>query len=100
MRRTVDVMSADDHAPPARSTSRAWLLYTLLRMLVFVGTAGLFAIVGMNGFPLLLLALLVSSIVSLFVLRPQRAALIAAQAARTERRAAEREAMRARLDDS
>lgn len=100
MRRTVDVMSADDHGPPARSTGRAWLLYTMLRMLVFVGTAGFFALFGLNGFPLLLLALLVSSIVSLFVLRRQRTALVAAQAARTERRAAEREAIRARLDES
>ena len=76
------------------------LVYTLLRMLVFVGTAGFFAIFGMNGFPLLLLALLVSSILSLLVLRPQRAVLVAAQAARTQRRRAERETLRARLDES
>lgn len=99
MRRTLDVMSADQPAP-ATSTGKAWLLYTVLRILVFVGTAGLFAIFGLNGFPLLLVALLVSSIVSLFVLRPQRAALVAAQAARSERRTAERESMRARLDES
>ena len=79
---------------------RIWLTYTALRMVVFIGTAGFFAIFGLNGFPLLLIALLVSSIVSLFVLRPQRAALVQAQAARTERRAAERESMRARLDES
>jgi hypothetical protein len=39
----------------------------------------------------------VSSIVSLFVLRPQREALIAAQLARREQRAAARQALRARL---
>jgi len=79
---------------------RAWLVYTVLRLVVFIGTAGLFAIFGLNGFPLLLLALLVSSIVSLVVLRPQRSALVAAQLARRERRTAEREALRARLDES
>jgi membrane protein implicated in regulation of membrane protease activity len=79
---------------------RIWLTYTALRLVVFIGTAGFFAIFGLNGFPLLLVALLVSSIVSLIVLRPQRAALVEAQTARTERRAAERESMRARLDES
>lgn len=79
---------------------KPWLVYTALRMLVFLGTAGFFAIFGMNGFPLLLVALLVSSIVSVFVLRPQRAAVVAAQIGRSERRAAERESLRARLDES
>ncbi|MDT7571019.1 MAG: hypothetical protein QOE05_1193 [Actinomycetota bacterium] len=79
---------------------KIWLTYTALRVVVFIGTAGFFAIFGLNGFPLLLIALLVSSIVSLIVLRPQRAALVEAQAARTLRRAAERDAVRARLDES
>jgi hypothetical protein len=79
---------------------KPWLIYTALRFVVFLGTAGFFAIFGLNGFPLLLAALLVSSIVSLVVLKPQRAALVAAQVARTERRAAERESMRARLDET
>ena len=78
---------------------KIWLTYTALRLLVFFGTAGFFAIFGLNGFPLLLVSLLVSSIVSLIVLRPQRAALVAAQVARTERRAGERESVRARLDE-
>jgi len=78
---------------------KPWLLYTALRLLVFIGTAGFFAIFGLNGFPLLLIALLVSSVVSLLVLRPQRQALVAAQAARAERKAAERESLRARLDE-
>jgi Na+/H+ antiporter NhaC len=81
------------------SARRLWLVYTALRLLVFVGTAGFFAIFGMNGFPLLLLSLLVSSIVSLFVLHPQRTALVLAQAAKREQRQSEREALRARLDE-
>jgi hypothetical protein len=80
--------------------SKLWLIYTALRMLVFIGTAGFFAIFGLNGYPLLFVALLVSSIVSLLVLRPQRTALVEAQAARREQRAAERESLRARLDES
>ena len=79
---------------------RPWLLYTALRFLVFVGTAGLLLILGMNGFLLVLTALLVSSVVSLLVLRPQRAAVVAAQIARRERRAADREALRAPLEES
>jgi UPF0716 family protein affecting phage T7 exclusion len=93
-------MPAENDTAPVRRTRHPWLLYTALRMVVFIGTAGFFAIFGLNGFPLLLLALLVSSIVSLIVLRPQRTALVAAQAARTERRAAERDAMRAQLEES
>jgi membrane protein implicated in regulation of membrane protease activity len=76
-----------------------WVVYTALRLLVFVGAAGFFAIFGLNGFPLIIVALLVSSIVSLWALRPQRAALVAAQAARSEQRAAKRQELRARLDE-
>jgi UPF0716 family protein affecting phage T7 exclusion len=78
---------------------KAWLIYTALRVLVFVGTAGFFAVFGLNGVPLLILALLVSSIISLLVLRPQRAAVVAAMAARSEQRAAKRQELRARLDE-
>jgi hypothetical protein len=90
-------MTDDAVAQPAPRVARLWLVYTALRLVVFIGTAGLGLILGLNGFPLLLLAILVSSIVSLFVLRPQREALIAAQLARREQRAAARQALRARL---
>ncbi len=79
---------------------KLWLIYTALRMLVFVGTAGFFAIFGLNGFPLLFVALLVSSIVSLIALRPQREALVVKQFQRKEQRVADRESLRARLDES
>jgi 4-amino-4-deoxy-L-arabinose transferase-like glycosyltransferase len=82
------------------STGRPWLVYSGLRLLVFIGTAGFFAIFGLNGFALLVVAVLVSGIVSLLVLRAQREAVASAQLARRERRAAERDAMRARLDDA
>jgi hypothetical protein len=89
-------MSEDQVAP---SAARPWLVYSVLRLLVFIGTAGFFAIFGLNGFPLLVAAALVSGIVSLLVLRPQREALASAQLARRERRVAERDAVRARLDE-
>jgi hypothetical protein len=85
---------------PAPSTARPWLVYTALRFLVFLGTAGFFAIFGLNGFPLLVIAIVVSGVVSLVVLRPQREAVATAQLARRERRRAERDAIRVRLDDA
>lgn len=78
---------------------RPLLIYTALRLVVFIGSAGVFIVFGLNGFPLLLLALLVSSIVSLFVLRPQRDALAAAQQARNDYRRTERERTRSRLEE-
>ncbi|MDT7546801.1 MAG: hypothetical protein QOE99_2911 [Actinomycetota bacterium] len=81
------------------SARRTWLVYTALRMVVFVGTAGFFLLFGLTGYPLLLVSLLVSSIVSLFVLRPQRTALVVAQTERREQRQSERDALRARLDE-
>jgi hypothetical protein len=78
---------------------RIWLTYTALRMLVFIGTAGFFAIFGFNGLALLIVALFASMVVSYLVLRPQRTALVQAQLARAERRAAERATMRAPLDE-
>jgi hypothetical protein len=84
----------------APGAARPWLIYTALRIVVFVGTAGLLILVGLNGFPLLFAALLLSSIVSLLVLGPQRKAAVDAAVARREARAAERASVRARLDDA
>lgn len=82
------------------SWRRAAAIYSLLRFVVFLGVAGALVLVGFNGYPLLLLALLISSIASLVVLKPQREALTAAQVARREQRTAERDERRARLDAS
>ena len=92
-------MAGGEDVGPATSLRRAWLVYTALRLVVFLGTAGLLLIFGLNGFALLLIALLVSSIVSLVVLRPQRAGLVVAQTSRREKRSVERAALRARLDE-
>ena len=92
------VEGTDDTAPP--SVLRTYLVYTGLRLAVFVGTAAiLFLVVRINGFPLLLAALLVSSIASLFLLRRQRDALVQAQERKAMTRRAEKERLRARLDE-
>ena len=88
---------AEDAAQP--SVRRTYLVYTGLRLAVFVGTAAvLFLVVRINGFPLLLAALLVSSIASLFLLRRQRDALVRAQERKALARRAEKERLRAQLD--
>jgi uncharacterized protein (DUF983 family) len=87
-----------DDATSAAPAPRAWLVFTALRLVVFVGTAGFFAIFGLNGFPLLLIALPVSAAISFVVLKRQRQAVVAVQLARREHKAAQREAMRTRLD--
>jgi hypothetical protein len=85
---------------PAPSVLRTYLVYTGLRLAVFVGTAAaLFLVVRINGFPLLLAALLVSSIASLFLLRRQRDALVLAQERKRVAKAEQREQLRARLDE-
>ncbi len=77
---------------------RAWLVYTALRLLLLACVVAVLLVLGVDGFPLLLLALLVSSVLSLFMLGAQRAALVVAQQERTAQRAQERDSLRERLD--
>jgi hypothetical protein len=56
-------------------TGQAFLRYTVLRLLLFLATFVVLAAVGIGGFPGLLLALLVSSIISYVVLRSSRTRL-------------------------
>jgi hypothetical protein len=73
----------------------AFLRYTLLRVLVFAVVAALLWIVGFRGFWLLLIAVFLSGVVSVFVLTKSRDAASAALAHRVEeikRRMAERAA--------
>ena len=92
-------MTAPDEKQ-APSAARALLVYSLLRLVVFVGATGFFLLLGINGLLLLFLALMVSMVVSVFALRPQRAALVEAVEARNQRRAAERDRLRSRLDEA
>ncbi len=50
----------------------AFLRYTSLRLLVFVGTAALLYVAGFRSWLLLLVAVLLSGFISLFALRRQR----------------------------
>lgn len=82
------------------SVGKAWLVYTGLRMAVFLGTAAaLFLALRLNGFPLLLVALLVSSVASLFLLRRQRDALVLAQETKGRERREQKARLRERLDE-
>ncbi|TMR39482.1 DUF4229 domain-containing protein [Actinomadura geliboluensis] len=57
---------------------RSVILYTLARAAIFAATAGVLALFGARGFLLLLLALLISGIVSYVLLSAQRDRMSAA----------------------
>jgi Protein of unknown function (DUF4229) len=51
---------------------RATLTYTLLRLLLFLAAAIILALFGLRGIPLILLALIISAIISLLLLSKWR----------------------------
>ncbi|MFD0685762.1 DUF4229 domain-containing protein [Actinomadura fibrosa] len=59
---------------------RSVFLYTAARLAIFVATAGVLALFGARGFLLLLLALLISGVVSFVLLSGQRDRMSAAVA--------------------
>lgn len=75
------------------------LAYSALRLLVFVGVAALFSLAGLRGFPLVLVALLVSGLVSYGLLARARAALALRVEERLEERRRQQAAADARLDE-
>lgn len=79
--------------------SKPFLVYTLLRLLMLVGLFAVLRLVSVRVFPAFVIALLVSSVASLFLLRRQRDALTAAAIARRDAKDAEKERLRARLED-
>ena len=80
--------------------ARALAVYTALRAVAFVGSYGLMILLGLRTIPAIVLALVLSALVSLVLLKPQRQALADAIAARLERREGERARLRRMLDDS
>ncbi|MEU5993268.1 DUF4229 domain-containing protein [Spirillospora sp. NPDC047418] len=56
------------------------IFYTLARLAIFAATAGVLALVGARGFLLLLMALLISGVVSYVLLSSQRDRMSAAVA--------------------
>ena len=79
--------------------ARAVALYTFLRAVAFVGCYGLLLLLNVPGLFAIAGALLLSSLVSLLVLRRQRDAVALALEARRGSRAAERERLRGLLDE-
>ncbi len=86
-------------AGPAPPLGRALALYTGLRALAFVGSYGVMLVLGVQRFAAIFGALLVSSVVALAFLRPQRDAVAQALAARADAKRAERERLRSILDE-
>jgi Flp pilus assembly protein TadB len=71
---------------------RATLSYTLLRVLIFLAAALVLALFGVHGITLLVIALIISAIVSLLLLSRQRDRMSAALAGRFDR-------LRANIDE-
>lgn len=87
-------------ARPVRPVGRALALYTTLRLLLFLSVFLLLQLVLQPALLALGAAVLVSALLSIPLLRPWRADLALATAARAERRGAERARARARLDET
>jgi Protein of unknown function (DUF4229) len=76
---------------------RVLLVYTAGRLLVFLGAAAILFVVGLRGFVLVLVALVLSLPLSFLLLARPRAALGAEVERRVAQRRARREDLRARL---
>lgn len=84
---------------PARTVGRAFALYTTLRLLLFLVVWALVQVVVAEPLLAIGIAVLVSAVLSVPLLRTYRDDLNRATAARVERRRAERERLRQGLDD-
>jgi hypothetical protein len=81
--------------PPERSPSRALLAYNGLRLVLLAACLGIGYLAGLSGFPLIVAALLVSGVLSFFLLKRQRIDMglaVEAQVQRGRGRLAERTA--------
>jgi predicted permease len=76
---------------------RSFAVYTAGRLLVFVTTAAVLYLLGLRGFPLVLMALLLSLPLSYLLLARARAAFVADVERRVAERRARREDLRSRL---
>jgi len=82
-----------------RGVGAALALYSGLRVLAFVGSYGLLLLAGLRGLLAIATALLLSSLLSLLVLRRQRDAVAVALASRRGSRDAEQARLRGMLDE-
>ena len=79
--------------------ARPLLLYTFLRLVLFVGAFGLVTLLGVRGIAALFAALVLSAVGSVFLLKRQRDAIAEVAAARKEASLREKERLQSRLRD-
>jgi membrane protein implicated in regulation of membrane protease activity len=77
--------------------ARPVLVYTLLRLVLFLGGFGAALLAGLDGLVAVLVGFAVSALLSAVLLRPQRDAIAEAAAARSAAAANERARLQARL---
>jgi hypothetical protein len=92
-----DPQSNAASAPP--SAGRAFLVYTGLRVALFLVSYVLLLAIGLTGFLALGAAVLVSAVLSIVLLRRQREALTSASVARAQQRRVAKEQRLARLQE-
>lgn len=90
--------------PPAESVAaphpaRAFLLYSLARLLLLVAVGGVLYLLGARGWLLVLVALVISGLISFIVLGRFREAMSAGVAARLDSSKAKREAAQRAEED-
>ena len=78
---------------------RPVVVYTLMRFALFLGSLGVVSLLGVRGFVAIVVALLLSAVLSAILLKRQRDAIAEVAAARQARRAAEKQRLQARLRD-
>jgi hypothetical protein len=79
--------------------ARPVLVYSLLRLVLFLGGFGVALLLGLNGLVAVLVGFAVSALLSAVLLRRQRDAIAEAATARSAAAAAERERLRAKLNE-
>lgn len=88
-------------SPPDPRPGRAFAVYSVLRLTLLVVVFAVLRLIVGDGYDLLLAgaAVLLSALLSLVLLRPQRQAFTTASLARAEQRRALKQARRSRLEE-
>lgn len=87
-------------APPAGSPGRAFLVYSLLRLAILAVSYAVLLAIGLHGPLAIGIAVLLSALLSLLLLRDRRDAFTQASMARAAQRRELRSHRRARLDET
>lgn len=95
-----DHVAAHDAAAPAVRPGRAFLVYSLLRLAILVVSYAVLLAIGLHGLLAVGIAVLLSALLSLALLRGRRDAFTQASIARAAERREVRAQRRARLDET